>query len=140
MLAGLAFGSLVALPSLAGGIANSAVERGRDLFVGREPLTGKLRHHRNDLPAEVVACANCHSLGREAARGARAPRLERALLLQARPRRGGPPSAYDERSFCKLLRTGIDPAHVLIAREMPVYRTDDAQCQSLWRFLTQRSP
>lgn len=130
----LALGLLLAVPSLGGG---SASERGRALFVGREALSGKLRHHRSTLPAEVVACRNCHALGSEASPpGARAPRLDRALLLEARARRGGPPSAYAEASFCKLLRTGIDPAHVFIAREMPVYRADDGQCRSLWQFLT----
>jgi hypothetical protein len=34
-----------------------------------------------------------------------------------------------------LLRTGIDPAYVLVAREMPVFDVDDAQCEGLWRFL-----
>jgi hypothetical protein len=130
----LALGLLVAVPSVAGSVS----ERGRALFVGREALSGKLRHHRSPLPAEVVACRNCHALGPDAApRAARGPRLDRALLLEQRPRRGGPPSAYAEASFCKLLRTGIDPAHVMIAREMPVYRADDAQCLSLWQFLTE---
>lgn len=129
----LALGLLVAVPSLGGSVS----ARGHALFVGREALSGKLRHHRSALPADVVACRNCHALGPEAAAaGARAPRLDRALLLEARARRGGPPSTYAEASFCKLLRTGIDPAHVLIAREMPVYAADDGQCRSLWQFLT----
>jgi hypothetical protein len=133
----LALGSLVTAPSLAG----STVERGRELFVGREALSGKLRHHQSSLPPEVVACGNCHAAGRAPApKASRAPRLDRALLLEARARRGGPPSSYGEPSFCKLLRTGIDPAHVLIAREMPVYRADDVQCESLWRFVTETAP
>jgi hypothetical protein len=129
----LGLGSLVAVPSF----GDSAVERGRALFVGREALRGKLRHHAEGLPAEVIACGNCHGAQRgEGPKASRAPRLDRALLLEPRERRGGPPSAYSAASFCKLLRTGIDPAHVMIAREMPVYTVDDAQCRSLWQFLT----
>jgi hypothetical protein len=133
-LAALAVGLVsLAMPSF----GDSAVERGRALFVGREALRGKLRHHAGGLPAEVIACGNCHGARRgEGPRASSAPHLDRALLLEPRARRGGPPSAYSAPTFCKLLRTGIDPAHVMIAREMPVYSVDDAQCQSLWQFLT----
>jgi hypothetical protein len=62
------------------------------------------------------------------------------LLLEFHQRRGGPPSRYDEPAFCKLLQTGIDPMHILIAREMPAYNIDDAQCASLWSFLLSRPP
>jgi hypothetical protein len=123
----------LAVPSL----GDSAVERGRALFVGREALRGKLRHHASGLPAEVIACGNCHGARQgEGPRASSAPHLDRALLLEPRARRGGPPSAYSAPTFCKLLRTGIDPAHVMIAREMPVYTVDDTQCHSLWQFLT----
>jgi hypothetical protein len=83
-----------------------------------------------------VRCGNCH----EAVNNARlsrvaAPRIDRSLLLDLRQRRGGPPSRYNQAAFCKLLRTGIDPAYILVAREMPVYELDEAQCASLWMFL-----
>jgi hypothetical protein len=42
-------------------------------------------------------------------------------------------------SFCKLLRTGVDPASIVIAREMPVYTLNEAQCGSLWTFLIERT-
>ncbi|HVV16896.1 MAG TPA: hypothetical protein VHH90_06795 [Polyangia bacterium] len=114
--------------------------RGRALYTGREPLAGRVRDHRSDLPAAVVVCRGCHGAG-VAAPGAApapapAPAIDRALLLEPRPRRGGPPSAYDLPAFCRLLRTGVDPAYVLVAREMPVFDLDDAQCESLWRFVT----
>ena len=135
--------ALVSLLTISGAGKNSGksdVERGRDLFSGREALGGKLRHHASGLPASVVACRNCHAAGSQPGpEGSRAPRIDRALLLVARARRGGPPSAYDEASFCVLLRSGVDPAHVLIAREMPVYAADDAQCRSLWRFSTEKA-
>jgi hypothetical protein len=136
----LALASLLAASSAGEASGRSSVQRGRALFTGREALRGKLRHHSSDLPPTLVACRNCHAAGRAPApEGSRAPRLDRALLLQPRARRGGPPSAYDEASFCALLRTGIDPAHVLIAREMPVYAADAAQCRSLWRFSIERA-
>ena len=112
--------------------------RGRALFTGQEPLAGRVRDHRSDLPPAVVVCRGCHG-GPVVPPGAPAPPappIDRALLLEARSRRGGPPSAYDSPAFCKLLRTGVDPAYVLVAREMPVFDVDDAQCESLWRFLT----
>jgi hypothetical protein len=112
--------------------------RGEALFFGDEPLRGAIRGHRSGLPPEVVTCANCHDVGSRArAPGASpAPRLDRSLLVEARVRRGGPPSSYDPETFCRLVRTGVDPVYVLIAREMPVYVVDDAQCASLWQFLT----
>jgi len=88
------------------------------------------------LPAEVIRCANCHgaAASRRLSRVA-APHLDRGLLLEFHARRGGPPSRYDSASFCRLLRTGVDPAQIVIAREMPTYEVDDAQCGSLWNFL-----
>jgi hypothetical protein len=113
-------------------------ERGQALFAGREPLKGKVRGHQSELPPAVVVCRNCHAAQKQVQTPAPAPAppIDRSLLLEARPRRGGPPSSYDRAAFCKLLRTGIDPAYVLVAREMPVFDLDDAQCVSLWRFLT----
>lgn len=118
--------------------APATARRGRALFSGQEPLAGRVRDHRSDLPPAVVVCRGCHG-ARVVAPGAAAPpapTIDRALLLEARVRRGGPPSAYDLPAFCKVLRTGVDPAYVLVAREMPVFAVDDAQCGSLWRFLT----
>ncbi len=114
--------------------------RGRALFNGKEPLAGRVRDHRSPLPAQVVVCRNCHAAQAGAGQPPPAPAVDRALLLQAVPRRGGPPSAYDRAAFCKLLRTGVDPAYVLVAREMPVFELDDAQCDSLWLYLTAERP
>lgn len=114
-------------------------DRGQGMFIGRESLKGKIREHQTILPPEVVRCGNCHAVEKQAGiPPTLAPRIDRALLLSERQRRGGPPSVYNARSLCKLLRTGIDPAYILIAREMPIYDVDDAQCASLWRFLTER--
>ena len=110
--------------------------RGEAIFMGRQPVSGRIRGHESDLPAEVVACRQCHTGVAPDGGASAAPRLDRALLLQPLQRRGGPPSVYDAASFCKVLRTGIDPAFVLIDRIMPTYRLADAECTALWQYVT----
>lgn len=116
--------------------------RGQALFTGAEPLQGRIRGHQSPLPSEVVRCVNCHGAAQRAlstqnagAPTVAAPALDRLLLLELRVRRGGPPSMYDATTFCKLLRTGVDPSYVLIAREMPTYDIDDGRCSALWLYL-----
>jgi hypothetical protein len=113
-----------------------AVRRGAALFRGKERLHAKIRGHDDFLPPEAVRCLNCHRTndGPRLSRVA-APHLDRSFLTSALPRRSGPPSRYDEPSFCKLLRTGVDPAFILVAREMPAFVVTDEQCSSLWVFL-----
>jgi len=123
------------------GQLSDAARRGKALFQGKGALTARIRGHDEFLPAEAVHCVNCH----DAVNGGRqtrvsAPHLDRSLLLEARQRRGGPPSRYDQAAFCKLLNTGVDPASVVIAREMPVYELDQSQCASLWSFLIGKEP
>ncbi|MEO5769659.1 MAG: hypothetical protein ABIS92_15005 [Polyangia bacterium] len=119
--------------------------RGQAMFLGEVPLKARIRGHSTPLPAEVVVCANCHGASDRrlavpgGAPGA-APRVDRALLLESRTRRGGPSSTYDAASFCNLLRTGIDPVFILVAREMPTYEIDEAGCRALWRYLTEELP
>jgi len=110
--------------------------RGEAIFLGRQPVSGRIRGHESDLPAEVVACRQCHSGASPDGGASAAPRLDRALLLQPLQRRGAPPSVYDATSFCKVLRTGIDPAFVLIDRVMPTYRLADSECAALWQYVT----
>jgi hypothetical protein len=121
------------------GQSSDTIRRGDALFHGQETLTGRIRGHDETLPAEAVRCANCHE-GAKSGRLSRAaaPHLDRALLLEARQRRGGPPSHYNQTAFCKLLRTGVDPAAIVIAREMPVYQVDEAQCADLWNYLLEK--
>lgn len=121
---------------LAGQSPRSAA-RGDRLFHGREALTGRIRGHDEDLPAEALRCSNCHESQSGKLAGVAAPHIDRSLLLVYRQRRGGPPSRYDAASFCKMLRTGVDPVFVVVAREMPIYDLDEAQCNSLWIFLTE---
>ena len=129
----------VAFACLAGiGSALSASPSlGWALFVGRVPLAGRVSSHPTALPPEVVRCSNCHSVddGPEMP-GTQAPRLTRAWLTELQPRRGGPPSNYSLQAFCTLLRTGADPAYVVISEQMPRYAVTDHQCTALWRYVT----
>ena len=116
---------------------SSSRKQGESLFSGRRPLVGRIRGHGSDLPPEVVVCAHCHTQVTPDSGAPAAPIITRAFLTEQRERRGGPPSAYDLTSFCKLLRTGVDPAYVIIDRVMPTYDVSDAACASLWQYLSQ---
>jgi hypothetical protein len=113
--------------------------QGNALFQGKVKLAGRIRGHDDLLPPAAVRCTNCHNAYRQATLSRVAPpHLNRSLLLDARQRRGGPPSRYDQAAFCRLLKSGADPAYVLISREMPVYEVNDEQCASLWAFLLEQ--
>ncbi len=138
---------------MATGVAASVAgaREGAGLFDGRHPLAGRLAHHAQALPAEALRCVNCHArgpaasaaVGISAATGVSAatpgfaPTLSAAHLTGHIERRGGPPSRYDRSAFCQVLRTGVDPAGVLLPRAMPRYDVTDAQCAALWAHLTQ---
>jgi hypothetical protein len=106
-------------------------QRGERLFRGEESLAAEVQGQGVPLPAEASRCVNCHS-------GPAAPALDRASLLGRVSRRNGPPSRYDEASFCALLRSGVDPALVVVLRVMPRYEVDEAQCHALFAFVTSR--
>ena len=132
-LAGVA-GSAGAADALPG----AAVTRGQALFVGEAPLVGRIALHPTGLPPEVLRCANCHASARspQVARTV-APALTRAWLLGPRERRGGPVSIYEGDSFCRLLRTGQDPARLVVNMQMPRYTLSEQDCADLWRYLTE---
>lgn len=113
---------------------------GRDLFTGAVPLAGRLYTQSEDLPAVAVRCANCHTAGGGAPLPrSNAPSLGRSMLTERRSRRGGPRTAYNSSSFCALLRTGIDPAGIVINVEMPRYALGAPDCAALWAYLTEAS-
>jgi hypothetical protein len=123
---------LALLPDLSA----ASVQRGDALYQGKEPLHGRIRGHEDLLPPSAVTCANCHSAKSTSRLSSKpAPQLNRAWFSEMRQRHGGPPSTYNQASFCKLLRTGIDPVFVLVDREMPIYDLDDSQCADLWDYL-----
>ena len=117
----------------------SSVARGARLFDGAEPLAGTLSGHSVPLPGAATRCIQCHAgPGKStAAVYGFAPPLDRRRLREVLPRRGGPPVAYERASFCRTLRTGIDPAHVALPRAMPRFDADEGQCAALWGYLTQ---
>lgn len=107
---------------------------GAALFHGTPALPARLRHQDLSLPARASRCSNCH-LG-DSRQPALGPRLDASWLLGMRPRHGGPATRYERDSFCRLLRTGIAPADIVVAQAMPTYQLDDTQCDALWRHLT----
>jgi hypothetical protein len=122
---------------------DAAAARAVRLFEDGLGATASLRGDTQPLPSSVARCAGCHERGdapakRPSTRDAQTPppRLDAATLLQPASRRRGPPSRYDEASFCRLLATGVDPAGVVVARTMPVYAIEAADCGALWRLLT----
>jgi hypothetical protein len=129
--------SLLVLLLLGGAADASDAARGRLLFEGGAELPARIAGQDFALPAEASRCINCHGT---AAVGTQriGPLLSAATLAEPLPRRGGPPSRYDAASLCRLLRTGIDPAHVIIPRTMPRYDIGEADCRLLWLHLTTR--
>ena len=131
MAAALALG-LVALP------ATASVEDGRRLFAGEVVLQARLAGHTDSLPGVAIRCSNCHSSGASKRPGTSgyAPPLTARSLIEPRARRGGPPSQFDAVALCKVLRSGIDPAGVMVDTAMPRYEISNSQCASLWAYLT----
>jgi hypothetical protein len=132
--------AVVALAAALAGVVTVSVRgeahAGERLFDGRHPLAGGLAHHPQPLPAEALRCVNCHARSDRLEAGF-APVLSAASITRAAERRGGPASRYDRTAFCRVLRTGIDPAWVLVSRAMPRYALTDAQCAALWTYLTE---
>jgi hypothetical protein len=119
---------------------NASGAAGCRMFFGEMPLRGTIVEQDRPLPPEVVVCANCHlEETRSISGGSGAPLLSRSMLTEPRRRRGGPPSRFSAVSFCRLLRTGVDPAYIVISRKMPRYVLDDEQCLDLWHYLLEQS-
>lgn len=120
----------------------AARARGEALYSGQAPLPGRLAGHEADLPGIATRCGNCHEAGRTGLAAAPGDRyavgLSATRLTSPQSRRGGPASVYDAASLCRLLRTGVDPAQVMIDSAMPRYQPSDDQCQDLWKYLLSR--
>ena len=116
---------------------------GKALFYGDTPLVARIAGHESALPPNATRCANCHVPGEDVKQtdsGAFGPILDLGSLTALRSRRGAPPSRFDSRSFCTLLRTGVDPAYVLITRDMPRYELTETECNELWQHVTRGAP
>lgn len=136
------------------------IAEGGALFRGAAPLTAHAAGDTDVLPGIASRCVNCHerrtvdaagpavspatvaadaqTTGGAPSAAAYASALDAAWLTTAHVRHGGPPTRYDETSFCTVIRTGVDPATVMIPPVMPRYDVTDAQCASLWAFLGSR--
>jgi len=128
-----------ALFLLVGARPRPLLEQGQRMFHGEQALTGRMTGHEQDLPGEAVRCSNCHE--REGAQTSPDSQsfgtvLGPGSLTRAVARRGGPAVRYTQDSFCRVLRDGIDPAHVIIPQALPRYALTGKECEALWRFLT----
>lgn len=144
-LAGAGLAAVLALAAWGwrGTEATAVRARGAALFSGQEALAGRLVGHDQPLPALATRCSNCHGAtsagpGLASAAAAATPALTADELSTPRVRRGGPPSVFDAGRLCALLRSGTDPAHVIISTTMPRYQIDDEQCHALWTYLSTR--
>jgi mono/diheme cytochrome c family protein len=136
-------GAAALLGSAASAADDASAAQGRRLFLGEAPLPARIVGQDFALPVQASRCVNCHGPGAAAAppaasAPAAAPVLSASTLTDALRRRGGPPSRYDAATLCTLLRSGIDPAYVMILRTMPRYEVSDADCRSLWLHLMER--
>lgn len=141
-------GACAALASFVLWRDSGAAGRGQAMFSGDAPLSAHLHGHDAALPVLATRCINCHGGiddGGAAARAAgntglrltgktAASKLDHDALTTARVRRGGPATRYDAKSLCTLLRSGVDPAGVMIPDAMPRYEASDAQCSALWAY------
>jgi hypothetical protein len=139
------FGHVLAVVLLAAAADAAAADaaRGRALFEGGAALPARVHGQDFALPAQASRCVNCHVPAAAPSADASAvatgaPPLTAAALSTPARRRGGPPSRYDAASLCTLLRSGVDPAHVMIQRTMPRYQISDTDCQALWLHLLER--
>jgi mono/diheme cytochrome c family protein len=131
--------ALIAADAGAKGADSALAKRGERIFLGRETLAATIGGHELALPPEVAACAGCHKAPDKRRNEQFAPPLTRAWLTVPRDRRGGPPFAYDRDTFCKTVRTGMDPGYVILNRTMPRFALNDAQCRALWSYLSERT-
>jgi hypothetical protein len=111
------------------------IERGGRIYGGAVALAAHLRGHEEALPGGASRCVNCHA-GADTSAARFAPALTSSFLRTPRARRGGPASAYDLASFCRVLRSGIDPMQIVLPQAMPRFELSDADCAALWAFLT----
>ena len=117
--------------------AGAAARRGERIFIGVETAKGRIEGHAELLPASASRCVNCHAASSAiSAAGQFAPALDRSWLLDLHPRRGAPAFAYEAGAFCDVIRTGIDPQHMVMKSSMPRFALSDAQCAALWLYLT----
>lgn len=110
---------------------------GEQLYYGTRALEARLGGEL--LAATSSRCANCHGAKRDGGAEGKtvAPALTRAALVGEVPRRGGPATRYTADTFCASLRTGVDPAGIVMSPVMPRYEISGPACHALWRFVSE---
>lgn len=114
-----------------------AAERGKRIFHGLDTVPATVQQHGTTLPAHASKCINCHSADTPAGEWTGNPQYLSATTLSLKfARRGGPAYRYDRPTFCNTIRTGVDPAAIVLESKMPRYRMSETQCADLWLYLT----
>lgn len=114
-----------------------APERGKRIFHGLDVLQATVQKNGTALPAHASKCINCHSAQTPGGAWPGTSQYLSATTMSRRiSRRGGPAYAYDRPTFCHTVRTGVDPAGIVLESKMPRYEMSDAQCADLWFFLS----
>ena len=110
---------------------------GESIYRGSKSIKGRMAGSEDYLAPAATRCANCHGAnGRGVAEaGVSGADIRGATLRNSTPRRGGPPAAYTLESFRTALRSGHDPAGVVLARAMPRYEISASDSAALWGFL-----
>ena len=123
--------------TLLGLTAGDPPSRGEALFLGRASVSARLAGSEDELAPAATVCSNCHGPDGAgvAEAGAYGSDIRGSTLTRRKSRRGGPPSAYTLESFRLALRSGHDPAHVVLVRAMPRYTISDADTSALWAYL-----
>ncbi len=126
-----AFAAAAALALCAG------VRQGERMYTTGAGLYATLAGSQDRLTDDAARCINCHGKDGQglAEAGLRGSDIRPKTLGARVRRRGGPPSRYDAAGFCAALRTGIDPAGVVLGRGMPRYQIPASGCRSLWDYL-----
>ena len=112
-------------------------ERGKRIFHGHDAVQGTVQQNGTALPALASKCINCHSVHVPSGAWAGTPQYLTASTMSRKvSRRGGPAYFYDQPTFCHTVRTGVDPAGIVLESKMPRYKISDTQCADLWIFLS----
>ncbi len=110
---------------------------GERLYRGAALLTGSIAGQTTAMPASVLARTNCHvgSTGNSGGDAQAAPDLRGGCLSVVRSRRNGPAARYTQATFCRTLRTGVDPVYMILPVQMPRFTISDTDCAALWTYL-----
>lgn len=96
--------------------------------VSAKPIETQIEGSPQNFDAGLFPCAGCHGGSGEGRR--EGGTLTADIRFPQLRRRG-----YQKESFCQALRQGLDPAGQTLARAMPRYLLEPAECSALWEHL-----